>query len=136
MNLLVYRKLKYKKYSPKDVLAYLIRSSKKTNEYQFEILLNSFEQELFDNVDKDKVWIESDDIEIYKKIKNSWYLSLNQVLSYAYIVYEFLLFEKKSICENEILNMYIYVMEQFSPDNAEAFVNSKFEDKTKTGYLY
>ncbi len=62
----------------------------------------------------------------YEKIINYWNLSIDQVMSYSYIVYNNLLFENKEFFYENITDMFAYVMRFYSPDNAEEFVKEKF----------
>lgn len=128
MNLEDYKELKNKRYSPKETLAYFIVSSNNVIDKSLGVLINSLEQELF-NRNKESNILEKIDATYYEKIINYWSLSMEQVLSYAYIVFNNLLFENKEIVDENITDMFIYVMRLYSPNNAEEFVITKYNKK-------
>ena len=122
-----FEKMKNISYSPKQALAYLIASSKNISNPTYDKCISSFESELLGNKNPIKE-MEKVDILLIKEIKNYWILTIRQVVSYACIVFYNLQFENKQITEKSILDEFIYIMQIYSPDNAEAFV---FNNKEK-----
>ena len=43
------------------------------------------------------------------------------------------MFENKEISEDEITDMFVYVMKLYSPDNAVEFVKTKFNNSSNIG---
>ena len=121
-----YKKIKNKKYSPKELLAYLIISIKNTKEINLNKLLKSFEKQLLENLNNKDIYNKIDSKLLYE-IKNYWDLSTKEILAYAYIVFYILTFEEKELTEKQILITFIYVMRLYSPGNALDFVKSKLK---------
>lgn len=128
MKLEDYKEIRTRRYSPKEALAYFIISSNNVIDKKLEILINALEQELF-NHSKEENILERIDSVYYEKIINYWNLSIDQVMSYAYIVFNNLLFENKEFFYENITDMFAYVMRLYSPDNAEEFVQEKFKNR-------
>lgn len=126
MELKEYKELKNRRYSPKEVLAHLIMSSDNVVDKNIEGLQNSLEQVFIQNVNNKNI-LENVDVKLLEKIINYWNLTLNQALSYGYVVFSNLLFEEKKFTPEQITDMFVYVMRLYSPDNSEEFVNKKIK---------
>lgn len=122
-----YKEIKNIRYSPKEVLAHLVVSSGNVANKNMEDLINSLEKVFVENINKKDI-LEKLEISLLEKITNYWSLTLNQAISYGYIVFNNLMFEEKEFTPEKITDMFVYAMRLYSPDNAERFVAEKFED--------
>lgn len=126
MELNEYKQIKNRRYSPKEVLAHLVVSAGNITNKNFESLIVALEQEFIKNVANNKI-LEKISIKSLEKIKNYWSLSIGQAIAYGNIVFYNLMFENKEISEDEITDMFVYVMRLYSPDNAVEFAKEKFK---------
>lgn len=124
-----------KKYSPKEALAYFVVSAKNVMNKNLESHITSLKEELLKNTNNKQI-LENLKSESLEKIINYWSLSVKEVLSYGYIVFNNLLFEDKELTEREIADMFIYVMRIYSPRNAEEFARNKIETSNMAGGEY
>lgn len=129
MELNEYKQIKNRRYSPKEVLAHLVVSAGNITNKNFESLIVALEQEFIKNVANNKI-LEKISIKSLEKIKNYWSLSIGQAIAYGNIVFYNLMFENKEISEDEITDMFVYVMKLYSPDNAVEFVKTKFNNSS------
>lgn len=126
MKLNEYREIRNKRYSPKEILGYLIASVENVTDKNMESLIVSFENELLRHM-KDKNILEKLDENLLEKITNYWSVSISQAVAYAYIVFHTIMFEEKGFSKENIADMFIYTMRLYSPDNAEDFVRQKIK---------
>ena len=82
-------------------------------------------QKLIDTPKKDEILEQLNGFGL-NRIKNSWNLDLEQVMAYAFIVFEILVGTGQNFCEDDILLMFICIMRLYSPNNAIDFVNDKY----------
>ena len=127
-------KIENKRYSPKEALAYFVVSSKNVMNRQLESHINALKEELLKQ--NNMQVIEQINLESLEKVINYWSLSVKDVIAYAYIVFNNLLFEDKEISEIEITDMFVYLMRIYSPDNARDFVEKKFNISNLVGKKY
>ena len=135
MELNEYKQIKNRRYSPKEVLAHLVVSAGNITNKNFESLIVALEQEFIKNVANNKI-LEKISIKSLEKIKNYWSLSIGQAIAYGNIVFYNLMFENKEISEDEITDMFVYVMKLYSPDNAVEFVKTKFNNSSNIESRY
>ena len=129
MELNEYKQIKNRRYSPKEVLAHLVVSAGNITNKNFESLIVALDHEFIKNVANNKI-LEKISIKSLEKIKNYWSLSIGQAIAYGNIVFYNLMFENKEISEDEITDMFVYVMKLYSPDNAVEFVKTKFNNSS------
>ena len=127
-------KIENKRYSPKEALAYFVVSSKNVMNRQLESHINALKEELLKQ--NNMQVIEQINLESLEKVINYWSLSVKDVIAYAYIVFNNLLFEDKEISEIEITDLFVYLMRIYSPDNARDFVEKKFNISNLVGKKY
>lgn len=121
-----FEKIKNNKYSPKETLAYLVISTKYAPEKNIDSLITTLKEELVRNINKNNL-IDRIKFTSIQRITNYWSLSIEQVIAYGYIVFNSLIFEEKNFTEEQITDMFIYVMKLYSPDNAVEFVSNKLK---------
>ncbi len=119
MKLKEYQKIKNQRYTPKEVLGFLVVSAENVVDKNLETLINSFENEILKD---NKNILEKLSEESLRKITNYWSISTNQAMAYAYIVFHTIMFEEKEFSEENIVDMFVYTMRLYSPSNAEEFV--------------
>lgn len=124
MELKEYKEINNRRYSPKEALAHFIISAENVNNKDIESLQGSLEQIFMQNLGNKNI-LEKIDIKLFEKIINYWSLTLNQAMSYGYIIFSNLIFEDKKFTPEQITDMFGYVMRLYSPDNAEEFVRNK-----------
>lgn len=129
-----YKEIKNRRYSPKEVLAHLVIIADNIVSKNLESLTNSLEQVFIDNINNKNI-LEKLELNVLEKITNYWSLTLNQAMSYGYIVFNNLIFEEKEFTQEKIADMFVYVMRLYSPDNAEEFVKNKFPTSNMAGGL-
>ena len=126
MELSEFEKLKNMKYSPKEALAYFIITTKYSQEKNTNDLVTTLKEELVRNTNKNNL-IDRIKWTSIQRITNYWSLSIEQVIAYGYIVFNSLVFEEKKFTEEQVTDMFIYVMRLYSPDNAVEFVTNKLK---------
>lgn len=113
-----------RKYTPKEALAYFVITANKIQDTNVEKIIDTLINELIQNNNRkdlmDKLKLES-----IEKITNYWILSIEQVIAYSHIVFNNIIFEEKTLTEEKITDMFVYVMRLYSPDNAVEFVEQK-----------
>ena len=124
MELNEYKKIKDRRYSPKEVLAHLIISNEDVANKEYESMVASLENTFIKNINNKNI-LEKVSTKSLEKIINYWSLSIGQAIAYGMIVFYNLGFENKEFNEKEITDMFIYVMRFYSPDNAVEFVERK-----------
>ena len=124
MELNDYKKIKNKRYSPKEVLAHFIISNGDIVSKEFKSMVASLENTFIKNINNKNI-LEKVSTKSLEKIINYWSLSIGQAIAYGMIVFYNLGFENKEFNEKEITNMFVYVMRFYSPDNAVGFVVRK-----------
>ena len=96
------KNIENKKYSVKQALAYYIVSFNKSKEKDFESLMKKLIEILIDIQDENKV-LEQINRDFILEIENYWTLTLDQVVSYAYIMFYNLTFAGQSFTDKDIL---------------------------------
>ena len=122
-----YKKIKDRRYSPKEVLAHFVLCGKESFDKSFESIVVEIEDTFINNINNKKI-LEILDNTLLKKIENYWSLSMEQAIAYGIIVFYNLKFENREINEEEITDMFVYVMKIYSPDNALELVKRKTDE--------
>lgn len=115
----------YKKYSPKENLAFIIVASENSIFKEFNVLIKQLETLLEKNKNTDEI-LDMIDNELITKIKNYWQLEKSQVIAYGYLVFNQFKVSKEKMTAENITTAYIYQMRLYSPDNAVEFVQRNF----------
>lgn len=126
------KKIENKRYSVKQALAYYIVSFKSAKEKDFESIMKKLIETLIDMPDENKV-LEQTRVDLIVEIKNYWSLTVDQVVSYAHILFYNLTFAGQKFTKKDILSEFIFVMRLYSPNNAEEFVERQMERMKKRG---
>lgn len=124
-------KIENKRYSVKQAISYYIvsyRSSDKKTD--FRNIMSELLIKLLEIPEQDEV-LDRVSIDTLEKIKLYWSLNLDQLVSYAYIVFHNLTFTNQEFTENDIVSESIYVMQLYSPNNAEEFVERQMKRNRK-----
>lgn len=129
MKLNEFEKIKNMKYSPKEALAYFILTIKYSQEKNINSLVATLKEELVGNTNKSNL-IDRVKWTSIQRITNYWSLSIEQVIAYGYVVFNSLIFEEKNFTEEQVTDMFIYVMRLYSPDNAVEFATNKLKKST------
>ena len=129
MKLNEFEKIKNMKYSPKEALAYFILTIKYSQEKNINSLVATLKEELVGNTNKSNL-IDRVKWTSIQRITNYWSLSIEQVIAYGYVVFNSLIFEEKNFTEEQVTDMFIYVMRLYSPDNAVEFATNKLNKST------
>ena len=129
MKLNEFEKIKNMKYSPKEALAYFIITIKYSQEKNINSLVATLKEELVGNTNKSNL-IDRVKWTSIQRITNYWSLSIEQVIAYGYVVFNSLIFEEKNFTEEQVTDMFIYVMRLYSPDNAVEFATNKLKKST------
>lgn len=119
----IVQKLISERYSVKQMIAYFIVGYLNTEDKEeFKNILNSISSQII-KIDKTEIlkmirvkYIE--DIDIY------WRLTAEQMLCYAYIVFESLMKENRKIRIQDIKNEFIVLSKLYSPSNAVEYVKN------------
>ena len=123
----------YKKYSPKENLAFIIVASKNSIFKEFNVLIKQLETLLEKNKNTDEI-LDMKDNDLITKIKNYWQLEKSQVIAYGYLVFNQFKVSKEKMTAENITTAYIYQMRLYSPDNAVEFVQRNFNVDLKNIY--
>ena len=129
MKLNEFEKIKNMKYSPKEALAYFIITIKYSQEKNVDSLVATLKEELVENTNRSNL-IDRIKWTSIQRITNYWSLSIEQVIAYGYVVFNSLIFEEKNFTEEQVIDMFIYVMRLYSPDNAVEFATNKLKKST------
>lgn len=135
-----YKDLEKKRYSPKEILAHIVKLTNYENFQNVDDIDNILNKVFLNNLYNNGI-LEELELNSLKKIENYWSLSFNQAKYYSYIVFNNLKIEGKKYTEEEITKMFIYVMQNFSPDNVEemlrfgTIINKEFSPKKILLYL-
>lgn len=129
MKLNEFEKIKNMKYSPKEALAYFIITIKYSQEKNVDSLVATLKEELVENTNRSNL-IDRIKWTSIQRITNYWSLSIEQVIAYGYVVFNSLIFEEKNFTEEQVTDMFIYVMRLYSPDNAVEFATNKLKKST------
>lgn len=113
----ILKKLLHERYSVKQMVGYFIIGFKETeNKDKFEEIMNNVTT-IIVNIDKNKL-VDLVDIEFIEKIDLYWSLNIEQILSYAYIVFKNLMKSNRTIELKDIVSEFLVVAKLYSPDNA------------------
>ena len=121
-----YKQINNKRYSPKEALAHYVVVSKEVIGESGKNLVEKLTNIFMENINNRAI-LEKVDVKSLGKIKNYWSLTIGQAVAYGYIVFSNLKFEDKNFTQDEITDMFIYVMQMYSPDNAVEFVEDKLK---------
>lgn len=120
----ILEKLLHERYSVKQMVGYFIIGFKETkNKDKFEEIMTSITT-IVVNIDKNKI-VDLIDIKFIEMIDLYWNLTVEQVLSYAYIVFNILMKSNTNIELKDIVNEFLIVVKLYSPDNAVNKVKRK-----------
>lgn len=120
----ILEKLLYERYSVKQMVGYFIIGFKETeNKDKFEEIMNNVTTVIV-NIDKNKL-VDLVDVEFIEKIDLYWSLNIEQILSYAYIVFKNLMKSNRTIELKDIVSEFLVVAKLYSPDNAVEYVRNK-----------
>ena len=75
-------------------------------------------------VNKNKI-LDKIDVKLIENIEIYWNLTIEQVLCYGYIVFEYLMNSTQKISIKDIVNEFNIISKIYSPDNAIEYVNKK-----------
>lgn len=123
-----FNKIANQRYSVKEAFAYFIAGFRTIKDGDYRDVLIEVVQKLIDIPNKSVVLEQLNGYGL-NKIKNSWSLELEQVMAYAFIVFDILVKTGQKFCENDILSMFICMMRLYSPTNAVDFIDNKFNNK-------
>lgn len=121
-----YLNIKDRVYSPKEALAYFIVSERKAKEKNVDNIVTILKEKLIRNIENKDI-VEKIELTTFEKITNYWALSIEQVISYGYIVFNTLKFEEEPFTEEKICDMFNYSMRLYSPNNAVDYFKSKLK---------
>ena len=120
-----FNKIINQRYSVKEAFAYFIAGFRNIKDGNYREVFIEVVQKLIDTPKKDEILEQLNGFGL-NRIKNSWNLDLEQVMAYAFIVFEILVGTGQNFCEDDILLMFIFIMRLYSPNNAIDFVNDKY----------
>lgn len=124
-------KIENKRYSVKQAISYYIVAFRNTEKKtRFKSIMSELLIDLLEIPQQDKI-LEKISPNILEQIKVYWSLDIDQVVSYAYIVFYNLTYTRQEFTEKDIVSECKYVMQLYSPNNAEEFVNRQLEHKRK-----
>lgn len=120
-------KLMNKKYTVKQAVAYFIESYVNVEEkLNFKKIMNKLILTLIQIDEKGIVeTIKVPEIDYY------WTITVEQLISYAYIIFEKLTNTKRKIDIRDIIEEFKSTIKLYSPNNAEEYVNRELEKSTK-----
>lgn len=111
-------------YSAKQMVSYFIIGFKDTeNKNEFEEIMKNVTTAIV-NTDKNKLLDLVDSVFI-EEIDLYWNLTVEQMLSYAYIVFNNLIRANRIIEIKDIVSQFLVVAKLYSPDNAVEYVRKK-----------
>ena len=73
------------------------------------------------------------DVEFIEKIDLYWSLNIEQILSYAYIVFKNLMKSNRTIELKDIVSEFLVVAKLYSPDNAVEYIKRKTTNANMVG---
>ncbi len=113
----ILEKLLHERYSVKQMVSYFIIGFENTeNKDRFDEIMNNITT-IVVNIDKNKL-VDLVDMELIEKIDLYWNLNVEQILSYAYIVFKNFIKANRIIEIKDIVNEFIVVAKLYSPENA------------------
>lgn len=120
----ILEKLLHERYSVKQMIGYFIIGFKETeNKDKFEEIINNVTTVVV-NIDKNKL-VDLVNAEVIEKIDLYWNLTVEQMLSYSYIVFTNLMKFNRNIELKDIASEFLVVAKLYSPDNAVEYVRNK-----------
>lgn len=120
----ILEKLLHERYSVKQMIGYFIIGFKETeNKDKFEEIINNVTTVVV-NIDKNKL-VDLVNTEVIEKVDLYWNLTVEQMLSYAYIVFTNLMKFNRNIELKDITSEFLVVAKLYSPDNAVEYVRNK-----------
>ncbi len=124
----ILEKLLHERYSVKQMVGYFIMGFKETEKKdKFEEIMNNVTTVVV-NIDKNKL-VDLVDVEFIEKIDLYWSLNIEQILSYAYIVFKNLMKSNRTIELQDIVSEFLVVAKLYSPDNAVEYVERNNNSK-------
>ena len=120
----ILEKLLNERYSAKQMVSYFIIGFKDTeNKNEFEEIMNNVTTAIV-NIDKNKL-VDLVDSVFIEEIDLYWNLTVEQMLSYAYIFFNNLMRANRVIEIKDIVSQFLVVAKLYSPDNAVEYVRKK-----------
>lgn len=127
-------KLFNKKYSVKQMVSYFIITYQNTeNKLNFNEIMNNLIMKMI-KVEEKKV-LDMVDIKIIFDIDVYWKVTTNQIISYAYIIFNNLISNKPKNTITDIIKEFKSVYKIYSPSNAEEFVKNKINENETNLYI-
>ena len=124
----ILEKLLHERYSVKQMISYFIVGFREsTNKNKIDEIMTSITT-IVVNIDKNKI-VDLIDIKYIEKIDLYWNLTVEQVLSYAYIVFNILMKSNTNIELKDIISEFLIVVKLYSPDNAVDKVKKKMAER-------
>ena len=117
-------KLLYERYSVKQMIGYFIVGyDNTTDKNDFNKILDNITRAIV-SVNKSKI-LDIIDAKFIENIESYWNLTIEQVLCYGYIVFEYLMNSTQKIKSKDIVNEFNIIAKIYSPDNAVEYANKK-----------
>ncbi len=117
-------KLVNERYSIKQMIGYFIIGYNNTKDKEnFNKILENIITTII-KVNKNKI-LDKIDVKLIENIEIYWNLTIEQVLCYGYIVFEYLMNSTQRISIKDIVNEFNIISKIYSPDNAIEYVNKK-----------
>ncbi len=117
-------KLVNERYSVKQMIGYfIIGYNDTTDKENFNKILENIITTII-KVNKNKI-LDKIDVKLIENIEIYWNLTIEQVLCYGYIVFEYLMNSTQKISIKDIVNEFNIISKIYSPDNAIEYVNKK-----------
>lgn len=117
-------KLVNERYSIKQMIGYfIIGYNDTTDKENFNKILENIITTII-KVNKNKI-LDKIDVKLIENIEIYWNLTIEQVLCYGYIVFEYLMNSTQKISIKDIVNEFNIISKIYSPDNAIEYVNKK-----------
>ena len=102
---------------------FIIGFKETENKDKFEEIINNVTTVVV-NIDKNKL-VDLVNTEVIEKVDLYWNLTVEQMLSYAYIVFTNLMKFNRNIELKDITSEFLVVAKLYSPDNAVEYVRNK-----------
>ena len=119
-----FEKINCKKYSVKEAFAYYVMGFRNVKNENYKSVFMEVIENIHNIPNKNEALEQIKDIDI-SAIENNWNLSLQQVVAYAYIIFDSLIKSYKKFSEHDILWQFECAMKLYSPNNAVEFFEKK-----------